>query len=112
MRYRSILLLSLALIPCLPTVCHGQNADVVRGVVRDARGGEPLARVEVELQPGAERRITDSEGRFRFTGARPGDYVLRASSVGYRMASSRWLRARRRSSRSRSLRRSCAKPSK
>ncbi len=86
MRYRSILLLSLALIPCLPTVCHGQNADAVRGMVRDARGGEPLARVEVELQPGAERCITDSEGRFRFTGARPGDYVLRASTVGYRMA--------------------------
>jgi hypothetical protein len=86
MKRRARLLLCLALMACLPALCQGQGPGEVRGVVRDAEGGEPLARVEVELQPGAERRVTDDKGQFAFRGVGPGEYVLRASTVDYRVA--------------------------
>jgi hypothetical protein len=83
------LLLCLALMARLPAVCQGQGPGEVRGVVRDAEGGEPLARVEVELQPGAERRVTDDKDQFAFRGVGPGGYVRRAATVDYRVATKR-----------------------
>ncbi len=62
-----------------------EEAGEVRGVVRDAWGGEPLGRVEIQLQPGLRRAITDAEGRFVLNGITPGEYVLRALTVGYRV---------------------------
>lgn len=69
----------------VPQHAWAQGGGEVRGVVRDAWGGEPLRRVEIQLQPGIERTNTDADGRFVMKGIAPGDYVLRASTVGYRL---------------------------
>ena len=63
----------------------GQSAGELRGVVVDARGGEPLARVEVLLASTPYRTVTDEAGRFNIAGVPPGDYALHVSTVGYRL---------------------------
>src|ERR1022692_3759755 len=62
-----------------------QPAGEVRGSVVDARGGEALSSVVVQLVGGAYRATTDSAGRFRITGVAAGDYVLNVSTVGYHL---------------------------
>jgi hypothetical protein len=57
----------------------------VRGVVRDARGGEPLSRVAVSLEGTPLRTVTDGAGRFEIRSAPPGDYTLKVSTVGYKL---------------------------
>jgi hypothetical protein len=51
----------------------------------DARGGEPLARVQVQLAGASRETLTDSQGGFEFNGVKAGEYVLRISTVGYRL---------------------------
>jgi len=64
---------------------HAQPAAEVRGSVVDARGGEALSSVVVQLVGGAYRATTDSAGRFRITGIAAGDYVLSVFTVGYHL---------------------------
>jgi hypothetical protein len=66
-------------------VLHAQPGAEVRGSVVDARGGEALSSVVVQLVGGAYRAITDSAGRFRITAVAAGDYVLNVSTVGYHL---------------------------
>jgi hypothetical protein len=61
-----------------------QQTGAVRGVVKDAVGGEPVARVEIQLTAGVTAAITDDRGRFDLPAIAPGDYELRVSTVGYR----------------------------
>ena len=69
-----------ALFPAYP-----QGTGTVRGSVVDAHGGEALANVQVQLSANGYRAVTDSKGAFRMTGVAPGDYVLKVSTVGYRL---------------------------
>jgi Carboxypeptidase regulatory-like domain len=72
-----LLLNSLVLaIPALP-------ADVV-GVVTNAQGGEPLAKIQVALLGRSITTITGPEGKFHFSQLPAGSYVLQVSGVGYR----------------------------
>ena len=64
---------------------HAQPAAEVRGSVVDARGGEALSSVVVQLVGGAYRATTDTAGRFAFPSVAPGDYVLNVSTVGYHL---------------------------
>ena len=57
----------------------------IRGVVVDSQGGEPLARVQVDLTGAGFRTLTDERGRFQIGGVPPGQYELRAATVGYRL---------------------------
>ena len=57
----------------------------VRGSVVDARGGEALSHVAIQLVGGNYRATTDAGGRFRMVEVTPGDYVLNVSTVGYRL---------------------------
>ena len=61
-----------------------EQTGTVRGVIKDAIGGEPLARVDIQLAAGIQT-VTDDRGRFEFPQVAPGDYVLRVSTVGYRI---------------------------
>lgn len=75
---------------CLPLgvgleIGWAEGAGQVRGRVLDARGGEPLASVQVQVVGTSHQTVTDSLGRFEFTGLRAGDFVLHASTVGYRL---------------------------
>ncbi len=63
---------------------HGQSAEI-RGSVVDARGGEALSNVVVQLVGSAFRATTDSAGNFRITAIPAGDYVLNVSTVGYHL---------------------------
>jgi len=54
--------------------------------VADARGGEALANVLVQIAGQPFRAVTDSTGRFRITGVPPGDYSVHISTVGYHLA--------------------------
>jgi hypothetical protein len=71
----------LAVLPAL-----AQPSGEVRGSVVDARGGEALANVQIQLTGGPFRAVSDSTGHFRITGVVPGDYVLSVSTVGYHVA--------------------------
>lgn len=67
----------------LAVSAFGQRGEV-RGVVRDGRGGEPLARVDVRLLDTGFQTVTDGEGVFRLPDLPPGTYVLDVSTVHYR----------------------------
>ena len=66
-------------------VLRAQPAAEVRGSVVDARGGEALSNVVVQLVGGAYRATTDAAGRFRIPAVAAGDYVLNVSTVGYHL---------------------------
>ena len=63
---------------------HGQSAEI-RGSVVDARGGEALSNVVVQLAGSTFRATTDSAGNFRISAIPAGDYVLNVSTVGYHL---------------------------
>ena len=64
---------------------RAQPVAEVRGSVVDARGGEALSNVVVQLVGAAYRGTTDSAGHFRIAGVTAGDYVLNVSTVGYHL---------------------------
>ena len=57
----------------------------VRGSVVDARGGETLSNVVVQLVGTSYRATTDAAGKFRIAAIPAGDYTLNISTVGYRL---------------------------
>lgn len=67
------------------TFASAQVTGEIRGVVLDASGGEPLARVQVELINTPHRAVTDTQGRFSIAGLPAGDYDLNVATVGYRL---------------------------
>lgn len=57
----------------------------VRGSVADARGGEALANIQIQLGGTAYRATSGATGQFQLEGIAPGDYTLNVSTVGYHM---------------------------
>ncbi len=57
----------------------------VAGSIVDARGGEALARIDVQLAGTAYRTLSDAQGHFQLAAIPAGDYVLNVSTVGYRL---------------------------
>jgi hypothetical protein len=68
---------------CLPVLA--QTPGEVRGSVVDARGGEAISNVEIQLVGGSYRATTDAAGHFRIASVAAGDYTLNVSTVGYRL---------------------------
>jgi TonB dependent receptor/CarboxypepD_reg-like domain len=64
---------------------HAQQPAEIHGSVVDARGGEALSNVVVQLTGTTFRATTDSAGRFRIAAIPPGDYTLNVSTVGYHL---------------------------
>ena len=81
MRY--VCLTALALV--LSQWCIAQSGQVAGSIV-DARGGEALAKIDVQLAGTAYRTRSDEQGHFQIAGVPPGDYVLNVSTIGYRLA--------------------------
>src|SRR5512137_2637339 len=75
---------ALLLLPAAAVLIAQDTCDL-RGTVRDARGGEPLDRVLVQLVSTSYSTLTDRQGRFAFSAVPPGDYQLHVSTVGYRL---------------------------
>ena len=72
-----------ALLPAL-----AQNSAEVRGSVVDARGGESLSNVVIQLVGGAYRATTDATGHFRIPAVTPGDYTFKAFFEGKQVGKS------------------------
>jgi hypothetical protein len=79
--YRLLLWSALAALPAF-----SQGTATIRGSVVDARGGEALANVQVQLTGGPYRTVSDSKGAFQISNIAPGDYFLNVSTVGYHLA--------------------------
>jgi hypothetical protein len=62
-----------------------QTAGEIYGDVTDARGGEALARVQVQLAGTPYQAVSSAAGRFTIAGIGPGDYILNVSTVGYHL---------------------------
>ena len=60
-----------------------QSAGEIRGAVVDARGGEALSNVTIQIVGGAWRATTDAAGQFAIPAVTPGDYMLQVSTVGH-----------------------------
>jgi hypothetical protein len=65
--------------------CIAQTGQVAGSIV-DARGGEALSKIDVQLAGTTYRTRSDDQGHFQIAGVPPGDYVLNVSTVGYRLA--------------------------
>jgi hypothetical protein len=58
----------------------------LRGVVRDARTGEPLARVAAQLAGESRQTLTGDDGSFDFGAVAAGEHVVNVATVGYRLS--------------------------
>jgi hypothetical protein len=63
---------------------EAQSFGTVTGIVLDAQAGQALSNIDVQLLGSAYRSRSGAEGRFQITTIAPGDYILQASTVGYR----------------------------
>jgi hypothetical protein len=61
----------------------------LRGVVRDARTGEPLARVTAQLAGEGRQVLSGADGAFDFGAIATGEHVVKAATVGYRLLQTR-----------------------
>ena len=84
---RSVAGILLAGLIALPSASALQLAAEVHGTTLDARTGQALAMVDVRVGGRAHMTRSDATGHFSITGLGPGDYVLQAFTVGYRMLS-------------------------
>ncbi|CAN5228472.1 hypothetical protein BH23GEM2_BH23GEM2_14260 [soil metagenome] len=76
-------LVAIAAIVCaLPSAAGAQGTTYVSGIVADAAGA-PIVEARVGVDGMAYTTVTDSVGRFRITGVRPGDAVVRARRLGF-----------------------------
>ena len=66
--YRLLLWFALAALPAF-----SQGSATIRGSIVDARGGEALANVQVQLTGGPYRAVSDSKGAFQISNIAPGD---------------------------------------
>lgn len=73
----------LLLLPIV-SIAFAQSGQI-EGVVVDGRGGEALARVKIQLMGTDFQTVTDDKGKFRMEQVTPGDYKLKAATVGYRV---------------------------
>ncbi len=80
MKYLLYILLTVILLIFDYPSLSAQN-DLKGRVMFDGKG---LEFVTLLLEPGSKSAITDSAGHFRFTSLHPGQYVLRASLVGFK----------------------------
>lgn len=55
----------------------------VRGMVKDADSGKPIADAVIRLAGGGPRLLTDAEGQFEFASVEPGPVVILASLAGF-----------------------------
>ena len=77
--------LTLFLALAFSLVLGGQPSAGIRGKVVDARDGQPLANVALHLGDHAYSTASNATGEFAFGAVAPGDYVLKATAVGYRL---------------------------
>ena len=86
MRLHLLCALAFAVLPARPQAPVQGATGQIQGSVVDARGGEALANVQVQLAGTGLRATTDPSGHFRIADIAPGDYTVTISTVGYHLA--------------------------
>ncbi len=81
---------TLRLYACILLPALSAGAGEIHGKVADARGGEPLARVEIRLEGTPHRAVTGASGGFTIANLAAGTYVMEVSTVGYRQVRQRF----------------------
>ncbi len=74
---------SFLLLFLLSIAANSQNTGNLSGSVINRNTQEAVSSITIELIPGSNRLVTDSNGNFRFTNILPGTYSLSISSVSY-----------------------------
>jgi outer membrane receptor protein involved in Fe transport len=64
-----------------------QRPAMIKGFVRDAEDGQPLAYTNVYIASSSIGTIALQDGQFYLTGLRPGTYTVRASYISYALGS-------------------------
>lgn len=83
MNYKKILPLILFLLLYVQVV-SGQQTYSIKGIVKDARSGQPISYVNVVIWNTTQGTVTDSIGAFEISGVKPGSYRLHSSFIGYK----------------------------
>jgi outer membrane receptor protein involved in Fe transport len=73
------------LVLCISAVAQDIEKGKVAGAVVDARTGEPLAGVNVEVKGTYMGAATDLDGQFLITNVSPGQYDIEISIIGYKI---------------------------
>ena len=66
-----------------PLPIQSAATGAIHGIVLDARGGTPVARVAVRLQTTGQNVVTDDQGRFEISDVPPGNQELSVSAVDF-----------------------------
>lgn len=81
--FRFLSLVLLILVSSLAAASSALAAEI-SGIVTNAQGGEPLAKVQVTLLGTSASTVTGPDGKFHFSQLPIGSYVLQVGGVGYR----------------------------
>jgi hypothetical protein len=81
---KRLLFISAVLFNFLTGITAQENQGVIRGRVYNARNNEPVPFASVVIWGTTTGAMTDFDGRFLFTGVKPGFVEIRASSVGFK----------------------------
>jgi len=75
---------TLLLFLLLGTLLSGfSQTGSIRGTIKDANSGEPLAGATITLIGTYKGAFSDDKGRFTLTGIKPGDYSIKFTYIGY-----------------------------
>ena len=66
-----------------PLPIQSAATGTIHGIVLDARGGTPVARVAVRLQTTGQIVVTDDQGRFEISEVPAGNQELSVSAVDF-----------------------------
>ena len=78
------LLVLLPFISCTEDITENITTGDIAGSVSDQTTGEPVATVNVVLNPGGKSTVTGSDGSFSYKDLEPGKYSLEINKKGYK----------------------------
>ena len=78
-----MLFMSIALIGCSKDIEEELTTGDIAGSVSDVTTGEPVATVNVVLQPGGKSTVTGTDGSFSYKDVEPGTYTIEIKKEGY-----------------------------
>ena len=76
----------LGLLLILASICStifAQNTGVLSGIILDKSLQKPLVGVSIQIIPGNLGATSDTSGKFRITGIKPGAYSIIITRIGY-----------------------------
>ncbi len=68
---------------------HGNQANTIYGHIVEQGSSEPVPYATILVLETGQGLSADENGQFEFADLRPGDYTLRAQSVGYKTTETR-----------------------